>query len=87
MHYVNPTQEESKFDVAVAHVGVNDLLDCQGDINQINNLLRNIEHIIDKSRQYDVKNIFLSRVTITNILPNQLIKDFSISICNICSII
>ena len=41
--------------------------------------------IVYKCRQYGVKNIFLSRLTITNKLSEQLIKDFNISICNICS--
>ena len=43
LHYVNPTLEESEFDIAIIHVGINDLLNCEGDINQINNILRNIE--------------------------------------------
>ena len=55
--------EESKFDVAITKVGVNrdlkgrnpfqisgvnDLLNCRGDIDQINNILQNIEHIVYK---------------------------------------
>lgn len=38
-----------------------------------------------KCWKYGVKNIFLSRLTITNRLPELLIKDFNISICKICS--
>ena len=41
--------------------------------------------MIYKCRQYGVKNIFLSRLTITNRLPEHLIKDLNISICNTCS--
>ena len=37
--YVNPTLEESECDVAIMHVGINDLLNCEGDIDQINNIL------------------------------------------------
>ena len=85
MCYVNQTLEESEFDVAIIHVGVNNLLNCQGDIEQINSILRIIEHIAHKCRQYGVKNIFLSALTITNELPEQLIKYFNISICNICN--
>ena len=73
MHYVNPTLEESEFDVAIIQVCVNNLLNCQGDINQINNILQNIEHIY---RQYGVKNILLSALIITDRIPEQLIKDF-----------
>ena len=82
MHYVNPTLEESEFDVAIIQVCVNNLLNCQGDINQINNILQNIEHIY---RQYGVKNILLSALIITDRIPEQLIKDFNISVCNIRS--
>ena len=85
MHYANPTLEESEFDVAIIHVGINDLLNCEGDIDQINNILRNIEQIVYKCRQYGVKNIFLSGLVITNRLPEQLMKGFNKSIRNICS--
>ena len=85
MHYANPTLEESEFDVAIIHVGINDLLNCEGDIDQINNILRNIEQIVYKCRQYSVKNIFLSGLVITNRLPEQLMKEFNKSIRNICS--
>ena len=84
-HYVNLTLEETEFDVAIIHVAVKDLLNCEGDINQINTILRNIEHTVYKCIQYGVKNIILSGLTITNRLPEQLIKDFNISTCNICS--
>ena len=54
-HYVNPTLGESEFDVAIIHIGINNLLNCEDDIDQINNILRNIEHIIYKCRQCGVK--------------------------------
>ena len=82
MDFVNLALEESDFGVAIIHVGENDLLSCQDDINQINNILRNIEHIVQKCK-YGVRNIFISGVTITDRLLEQLIKDFNISICNI----
>ena len=81
MHYVNPTLEESEFDIAIINVSMN----CKGDIDQINNILWNIERIVYKCRQYGVKNVFLSGLTITNRLPEQLIKGFNMSIRNICS--
>ena len=62
---------------------IKNLLNCQSDINQINYILQNIEHIIYIRRQFDLKNI-LSQLTITNRLPEQLIKDFNILIGIIC---
>ena len=85
MHYVNPTLEESEFDIAIIHEGINDFLNCERDINQIHNILQNIEHIVYKYRQYGVKNVFFSRLTITNRLPKRLIKEFNMSIWNISS--
>ena len=52
LHSVNPTLEESEFDVLIIDVGINDLLNGEGDIDQINNILQNIEHIVYKCRQY-----------------------------------
>ena len=80
---MNPTLEESEFDVAIIQVGINNLLNYEDDIDQINSILRNIEHIVYKCRQYGVKNIFLSGLPITYRLPEQLIKEFDMSIRNI----
>ena len=44
-----------------------------------------IEHIVYKCRQYGVKNVFLSGLKITNRLPEQLVKEFNMSIRNTCS--
>ena len=85
MHYVNPTLEESEFNVAIINVGINNLLNCKGDIDQINSILRNIEHIVYKRGQHGAKNIFLCGLAITNRLPEQLIKEFNMLIRNICS--
>ena len=48
-------------------------------------ILQNIENIAKKSREYFVNNIFFSGPKIMNTLPELLIKDFNISIGNICS--
>ena len=85
LYYVILTLDKSAFDVAIIKVGINDLLNCEGDIDQFNNILQNIEHIVYKCRQYSVKNTFLSGLTITNRLPEQLIKKFNMSIRNICN--
>ena len=48
-----------KFD-NIIQLGVNNLLNCEGDIDQINKIFRNIEHRVYKCRQHGVKNVFLS---------------------------
>ena len=64
---------------------MNDLLNCEGDIDQINNILWNTEHIVYESRPCGVKNVSLSGLKITNRLPEQLIKEFNMWIRNIWS--
>ena len=44
LHYINPTLEDSEFDVAVIHLGVEDTLNCQSDINQFNNPTKYRKH-------------------------------------------
>ena len=39
LNYGNPKLERFEFDVAIIHVGVDDHLNCQSDINQIDNIL------------------------------------------------
>ena len=50
MHYVNSELEGSEFDVAIICIGVNDLLNCQCDIDQANKILQNMELIDYKCR-------------------------------------
>ena len=44
LHYINPTLEDSEFDVAMIHVDVEDILNCQSDINQFNNPTKYRKH-------------------------------------------
>ena len=44
LHYINPTLEDSEFDVAMIHVGAEDTLNCQSDINQFNNPTKYRKH-------------------------------------------
>lgn len=81
LHYVK--LEKSDFNVAIIRVGVHDVLNCHGDIDQINNIFRNIKHIVNKCRQHHVTNILLSGLTTTDRLPRELIKNFKILIRNI----
>ena len=50
----------TEYKVAIIHVSVNDLLTSEGDIDQINNILRIMERIVYKCRQYGAKNMILS---------------------------
>lgn len=80
-------QKNHNLILTMIHVGVNDLLNSHSDIDQINSMrfLQNIEHIINKCRQYCVKNMFLYIFLLHVPLLEDLIKDFNISIRNMCS--
>ena len=51
LHYVNATLEESNFEVAVIHVGVNDLLNSN---NSVEKLLKNIYSMEEKCKSSGV---------------------------------
>ena len=51
LHYVNLALEEFEFDVRIINVDVNDLLNYYGDIEQVNCIVRGIEHIVNKCKK------------------------------------
>ena len=73
-HYIDATLEESNFEVAVIHVGVNDLLNSN---NSVDKLLKNIYSIAEKCKSCGVK-----KVLISGIMKNNRINDFIIQEVN-----
>ena len=68
LHYIDVTLEESNFEVAVIHVGVNDLMNSN---NSVDKLLKNIYSMAEKYKKNGVKKIF-----IRGIVKNNQINDF-----------
>ena len=68
LYYIDATLEESNFEIAVIHVGVNDLLNSN---NSVDKLLKKIYSMAEKCKNNGVKNVFIS-----GIVKNNRINDF-----------
>ena len=68
LHYIDATLEEGNFEVAVMHVGINDLINSN---NSVDKLLKNIYSMAQKCKNNGIKNVF-----ILDIVKNNRIIDF-----------
>ena len=68
LHFIDATLEESNFEVAVIHMGVNDLMNSN---NSVDKLLKNIYSMAEKCKNNGVMKVFIS-----GILKNNRINDF-----------
>ena len=66
LHYIDATLEESNFEVAVIHVGVNDLMNSN---NSVDKLLKNIYSMAEKCKNNGVKKIFILSIVKNNRIP------------------
>ena len=73
IHYIKPTLQNSQnpFESAILHMGVNDLLKRDSNIDAVTN---NIMKIASECKPYGIKNIFISGLTINNRLHSDLIN-------------
>ena len=73
-HYVKPTLQDShtNFDIAVLHMGVNDILNLGSTADTISN---SILHIANQCKNSGVKNIFSSSLTCITLLNSDLINN------------
>ena len=74
LHYIDATLEESNFEVAVIHVGVNDLMNSNDSVDK---LLKDIYSMGEKCKSSGVKKVFIS-----GIVKNDRINDFIIQEVN-----
>ena len=58
-HYIKPTLEEYKYDCAIIHVGINDILRNKNDTD-LNNLPESILEIANTCQNYNIGKIFIS---------------------------
>ena len=64
LHYIDFHLKEKLIDTAIAHVGVNDLLNENSQF-KINQLIENIKKITQKCVSFTVKKIYVSRLVFT----------------------
>ena len=82
-HYIKPTLQdpETNFDIAVLHMGVNDILNL-GSTGET--VLNSILHIANLCINYGVKEVSISSVTCTTLLNSYHINDVNNTLRNKC---
>ena len=80
-HYIKPTLQDSQtnFDIAVLHMGVNDILNLGSTAETVSN---SILHIANQSKNYWVKEVSISSVTCTTLLNSDRINDVNNALQN-----
>ena len=66
LHFIDATLEESNFEVAVIHMGVNDLMNSN---NSVDKLLKNIYSMAEKCKNNGVKKVFILSIVKNNRIP------------------
>ena len=82
-HYIKPTLQDpqTNFDIAVLHMGVNDILNLGSTAETVSN---SILHIANQCRNYGVKQVSISSVACTTLLNSDLINDVNNVLRNKC---
>ena len=82
-HYIKPTLQDpqTNFNVAVIHMGVNDILNLGSTVETVSN---NILHIANQCRNYGVKEVSISSVTCTTLLNSDIINYVDNALQNKC---
>ena len=80
-HYIKPVLQDpqTNFDIAVLHMGVNDILNLGSTAETVSNSI-----IANQCRNYGVKEVSISSVTCTTLLNSDLINDVNNTLRNKC---
>ena len=60
-HHLKTSLEKYKYDAAIIHVGINNILQSKGE-NEVNDTPRKIMNIADTCRNYIISKIFISSI-------------------------
>ena len=83
LYYVEPTLKSKKFDMALLHVGVNDLLNDESQ-DSVQNLLENLKQIDLKCKSAGVTRILISGIVVNKKLTSLYISSVNQRISNMC---
>ena len=82
-HYIKPTLEEYKYDCAIIHVGINDVIRDKNDID-LNNLPNSILEIANTCQSYSIGKIIISALLPSK--PTKVnISQINETLKNLCS--
>ena len=83
LHYIDFHLKEKLIDTAIAHVGVNDLLNENSQF-KINQLIENIKKITQKCVSFGVKKIYVSRLVFTTRVDLPTLERDHVLLSNFC---
>ena len=78
-----PTLREESFNSALIHIGINDILIDQSDI-QCESLTRNNLEISHKCKEHGIEEIVISSLVVTENIDLNLLARGNVSLCNMC---
>ena len=82
-HYIKPTLEEYKYDCAIIHVGINDIIRNKNDAD-LNNLPDSILEIANTCQNYNIGKIFISALLLSKRTKVN-ISQINETLKNLCS--
>ena len=80
-HYIKPTFQENEFETSVLHMGVNDVLKLGSNID---NASKDIINIANHCKNFSVKQIIISGLTLTTRLKASFIYQINNSVKKLC---
>ena len=83
--YIDTTLQDNLFEVAIIHIGINDIVNNKNSLNT-NHMLGNIKNIAWKCKRYGIQKILIWGLLTTNCLEQDLIEEVDKLIKNMCNI-
>ena len=84
LHYVDTTLQDNLFEVALIHIGINDIVNNKKFLNT-DHMLENIKNIARKCKKYGIQKVLIFGLT-TNRLAQDVIEEVNKLIKNMCNI-
>ena len=85
LHYVDATLQDNLFEVAVIHIGINDIVNNKNSLNT-DHVLENIKNIAVKCKRYGEQKVLISGLLTTNRLAQGVIEEVNKLILKMCNI-
>ena len=83
-HYIDPTLKDEKFDSAILHVGVVDILKSKNKVH-FEDLIEKIRTIAIKCISFEVSKFFISGIAHNNKISDYVIKDVNSRLIELCN--
>ena len=82
-HYVVPALQEESFNSTLIHIGINDILKDQSDL-QFESLTQDILEISQRCKKHVIEEIIILSLVVTERIDPNLLTHVIVSLCNIC---